>query len=948
MTTLFLLALAVDGSAWLDSQPLRFEQSPGRHRFVARGRGYAIGLGATSHELVLGERRVRISLAAARVAAPMAGEGALAVRTTYFRGVTQAAALRNYPRVRSTGVYPGIDMVFHGRGGLLEYDFVVAPGADPGQIAFDVDGATPILNAEGDLVVAEGVRWKRPEVYQEKDGARRVIESRYVVKGHHVRFALAEYDHRQELIIDPVLAFSSLIGKAANEGLRGIAADGAGNIYVAGTALSADLPVTAGMPFAGRQGNPVIPIGDAFVAKFSPAGALLYLTYLGGDWEDCALGLAVDRAGNAYITGFTTSPNFPTTTGALQTRNGGLGGSLLIRFGDAFITKLNPAGDQILYSTLLGGARDDAGTSIAIDAAGNAYIAGVTQSVNFPVTDGAPQRRLAGIGGQPSFPRYGMALLQTGDAFVAKLNPAGSALVWSTYLGGPQDDLATSIAVDAASNVYVAGSTLSTDFPTTGGAYQRQYRGFDGDNIFFQFGDGFITKFNAAGTALLYSTFLGGRGDDAILGLTVDAGGNAYVAGVTSTRDLPTTANAYQRTYQGPRTLDFDIDQLLGDGFVAKLNPAGSGLVFLTYLGAETDDGATAIALDPAGNIYVTGFTQSPGFPVTADASQARLGQPRGAGGGGDGFLVVLDPNATRLTFGTFIGGNRDDVALGVAVDAAGNAYVAGMATSPNLAGTPRVFQTALGGAADGFVARFSGFGAAANAPVLRSVLNGASNAAGVVSPGMIFVGYGDLLGPTTLLGAALDANGRLATNRSDVVMRFDGSPAPVVYVSAGQVSGVVPYNVAGKQTVQLTLEYQGRVSAPLTLRVADTVPALFSANSSGTGAAAALNQDGTFNSVTPAAPESVVVLFGTGEGRTDPAVADGTVVAAIVRPVVPVTATMGGRAAEVLYAGSAPGNVAGLFQVNVKLPPGVSGNVPVVVTVGGVASQAGLTVAVR
>jgi uncharacterized protein (TIGR03437 family) len=231
---------------------------------------------------------------------------------------------------------------------------------------------------------------------------------------------------------------------------------------------------------------------------------------------------------------------------------------------------------------------------------------------------------------------------------------------------------------------------------------------------------------------------------------------------------------------------------------------------------------------------------------------------------------------------------------------------------------------------------------------VLRSVVNAASNAAGVVAPGMIYVAYGELMGPSALATAILDANGRVATSRSDVVMRFDGTPAPIVYVSAGQVSGVVPYNVAGKQTVQMTLEYQGRVSAPVTLRVAETVPGLFSANSSGTGAAAALNQDGTFNSATPAAPESIVVLFGTGEGRTDPSVVDGTVVASIVRPVGAVTATVGGRPAEVIYAGSAPSNVAGLFQVNVRLPAGVSGNVPVVVTVGGVASQAGLTISVR
>jgi uncharacterized protein (TIGR03437 family) len=868
-------------------------------------------------------------------------------RTHYFRGASRRAA-RNFARVRTRAVYPGIDLIFHGRAAAIEYDFVVAPGADPQRIAWTVAGALPRVNAAGELELADGIGWKRPEAYQEWNGRRVAVAASFAVDGHRVRFTLGKYDRARELVIDPVLAFSTFAGKSEHEALRGIGVDGAGNVYVAGTTRSRDLPRTVGPAFAGQQGNPLFPIGDAFVAKFNAAGALVYLTYLGGEWEDCAVALAVDRAGNAYVTGFSTSPDFPTTEGAIQRRQGGMGGSLILRFGDAFVTKLNPAGDQILYSTLLGGARDDAGTAITIDAAGNAYVAGVTQSTNFPVSEAAPQRRWAGAGTVATFVELPTGLYQLGDAFVAKLNTTATAITWATYLGGPQDEMPAGIAVDGAFNVYVAGHTLSNDFPVTPGALQAQNRGFDAENDFFQFGDGFVTKYNAAGTQVLYSTFLGGAGDDVITGIVVDANGSAIVAGMTSSRNLPATANAFRRVYQGPGNRGGSA-QILGDGFVAKLNPAGTALTFLTYLGGESDDGVGGVALDPQGNIYLTGFTQSPGFPVTADAPQAKSGQPLAQGGGGDAFLAVLDPNATRLIFSTFLGGSSYDIGMGVAVDAAGNAYVAGLSASQDLRGTARTFQVAPAGKTDGLVARFSGFNApAANLPVLRSVVNGASNAQGTVSPGMIFVAYGELLGPTALLGAALDGNGRLAVNRGEVVMRFDGSPAPVVYVSAGQVSGVVPYNVAGKQTVQMTLEYQGRVSAPVTLRVAETVPGLFSANSSGTGAAAALNQDGTFNSVTPAAAESVVVLFGTGEGRTAPAVTDGTVVDGIVRPVLPVTVTIGGRAAEVLYAGAAPGQVAGLFQINVKLPAGLTGRVPVVVTVGGTASQSGLTLSVE
>ena len=943
---LYLTLAASPGAAWLDQQPLRFEASPGPFPYVARARGYSMALQPTRHDLLLPERRISARLVEPLSSATLAPENPLPLQATYFRGATRRTAL-NYSRIRTRGVYPGIDLLFHGRDGQLEYDFLVAPGADPSRIAFDLDGAVPRLTPNGDLDLGRGVHWKRPEIYQVTgDGARRSIPGSFRLDGHRVSFTLGSYDSSRELVIDPVLAFATFVGKAAADSLRGIAVDGAGNVYVAGTTLSPDLPRSVGPPFGGAFGTSLMPVGDAFVAKFTPTGTLAYLTYLGGDWEDCAMAIAVDRDGNAYLTGFTTSPNFPTTPGVRQTRTAGIAGNPMVRFGDAFVAKLNPAGDELLYSTLLGGSRDDAGTAIAIDAAGNAYIGGVTQSLNFPVSDTAPQRQLAGVGGQPNFFERTTPLFQTGDGFVAKLNPTASALVWSTYVGGTQDELVTSIAIDSATNVYVAGSTLSPSFPTTTGAYQTQYRGFDSLNDSFRFGDGFVTKINAAGSSFLYSTFLGGNGDDVIQGLALDSTGAAYVAGSTSTRNLPTTANAFQSTYQGPPDLGSSV-HMFGDGFVAKLNPAGSGLAFLTYLGGASDDAATGIALDPAGNIYVSGFTQSPNFRVTPDATQTTAGQPYAQGGGGDAFLAVLDPTAGRLTYSTYWGGAGADVALGIAVDTAGNAYLTGVSGSANLRGTPRVFQMAPGGSGDGFVSRFSGFNTAANLPALRSVVNAASNAAGVVSPGMIFVGYGERLGPSPLVGATVEG-GRLATNRSSVIIRFDGTPSPLVYVSAGQVSGVVPYNVAGKSTVQVTVEYQGQLSAPLSVRVADTAPGLFSANSSGSGAAAALNQDGAFNSVTPADPESVVVLFGTGEGRTDPSVTDGSVINAVVRPVAPVTVTIGGARAEVLYAGAAPGNVAGLFQINVKLPPGVRGSVPVVVNVGGNASQTGLNLSVR
>jgi uncharacterized protein (TIGR03437 family) len=384
--------------------------------------------------------------------------------------------------------------------------------------------------------------------------------------------------------------------------------------------------------------------------------------------------------------------------------------------------------------------------------------------------------------------------------------------------------------------------------------------------------------------------------------------------------------------------------------------------VFSTYLGGTGDDAAFRIALDAGGNIYIAGFTDSPDFPTTRDAVQARFG-----GGGmqnehqdfGDAFLVKLDPTGSNLLFGTFLGGSADDAAVGMALDRSGNAFLVGNTVSSNFPTTAAPLQKTYGGGnmnggraqGDAFLAEISGLGSSATGPVLTGLQNAASYANNVVSPGMIFVVYGSNIGPTTLAGAALTAAGFLSTNISNTQILFDGVAAPIVYVSAVQSSGIVPYEVAGKASVQVTVMSQSQVSAPLTVPVRAAVPGLFSANFSGSGQGAIYNQDNTPNTAAnPARRGDIVVLFGTGEGQTQPAGVTGQIATTVFpKPILVPTVSIGGQNAEVLYYGAVPLVVAGEFQINARVPTTVlPGNQPVVVSFGTNPTQVNLTVAVQ
>jgi beta-propeller repeat-containing protein/dockerin type I repeat protein len=695
----------------LDSVPLSFErnvgQSDARVQFLARGPGY--GLFLTGSEAVLNLRHtsadrtamgpqrrsdsavLRMDIVGANSASVVTGVDQLPGTVNYFLGNNPAQWQANVPtfgRVSYNSVYPGIDLVYYGNQRQLEYDFVVAPGADPSAIRLAFIGADQVnVDANGNLVLHSAggdVVQHAPVLYQQTAQGRQAVAGAFQVAGNQVTFRVGEYDTARPLVIDPVLSYSSYLGGVGYDAGTAIAVDSAGSVYVTGQTGTADFPTTPGA-FRTTLGDTN---NAAFVTKFNPAGtALIYSTYLGGGTfsQTVGYGIAVDAAGNAYVTGETLSANFPTTSGAFQSTN--IGGY------DAFVTKLNPQGNGLVYSIRLGGDFDDFGRGIAVDNAGRAVVTGV-------VTNHAPSG--------PHFPTANAFQPTYGggnnDAFVTKFTTDGSALVFSTYLGGgailnTTDDWGQAVATDGAGNTYVTGHTYSQDFPTTPGAFTRP--GNDGL-------DAFVTKFAPTG-AVVYSTRdLGGSGHEEAYGIAVDAAGNAYITGNTDSWDdpsttldtgFPTTPGAYRTTLVG---------QI--DAFVAKLNAVGSDLVYGTYLGGSGStsggvDRGWGIAVDADGSAYVTGDTDSANFPVVAAIQPTKNFDK-------DAFVTKLNPAGSALTYSTFLGGELTDMARGIALDAAGSAYITGSTGSFQFPTTAGAFRTANAGGlsdhTDAFVAKIA------------------------------------------------------------------------------------------------------------------------------------------------------------------------------------------------------------------------------------------------
>ena len=681
----------VDEAAWARvseayrALPLSFAPNLGqtdpRVKFLARAQGLTLFLTSTDAVLVTREAAVRMRLLGARPDSDARGLDELPGRTSSFIGRDPRrwrVGAPTYARVRYRDVYPGIDLVYYGAWmKRLEYDFVVAPGVDPRAIRLAFEGVDRLeLNADGDLVLHvgdAGLRFGKPRVYQDVGVARREISGRWVLDGAFTAgFQLAAYDVSRPLVIDPVVNLATYVGGGGTDQAFAIAVDASSNVYLTGNTTSTNFPTTVGAfdSTCGSDGTCDGGLSDAFVVKLnSTLSAPVYSTYLGGSGTDAGRDIVVDSSGNAYVTGFTNSSDFPTSLGAFQTTCGG--GAPCNN--DAFVVKLDGTGARD-YGTYLGGADSDVGLGITVDSSGNAYVTGGTFSADFPTTAGAAQTTLGG--GR--------------DAFVTKLNATGTApLTYSTYLGGSGDDVGNAIVVDSAGAAYVTGSTNSIDFPTLG-AFQTTIGSVDGAT------DAFVTKIKADGSAKVYSTYLGGSKSDEGLDITVDSSGDAYITGATSSGNFPKTGTF---TFSGTTT----------QAFLTELNPAGTSLVVSRPVPtgkldtADRDpagpDISVSIARDTAGNIYVAGSELRSGVPVNSDA-----------------FVVSLDPTVTS-TNTIFVGGTGDDFGLNLAVDAAaGTVLLTGDTASTDFPTTAGVFGptcgsdgTCDGGLSDAFVAQIGG-----------------------------------------------------------------------------------------------------------------------------------------------------------------------------------------------------------------------------------------------
>jgi hypothetical protein len=561
-------------------------------------------------------------------------------------------------------IYPGIDLRYDGAAGQLKGTYIVEPGADPALIRWQYAGAqtVDIDPSTGDLRirVAAGhpLVEQKPVAWQEVRGEVVPVDVRYsTTSNRSVRFALGAYDPAYPLIIDPTLTYATYLGGSSADYAYDLAVDPQGSIYVTGSTASTDFPL-AGPIQTKRNG-----FGDLFVSKLNADGSLAYSTYLGGNDSDVGFGIAVDGNGSAYVTGESWSSNFPVVN-PIPPNDPGIQN-------DVIVFKLNPAGSTLVYSTYLGGHNSQTGWDIAVNSSGEAFLTGHTFSSTFPVVNAfQPQMK----GGR--------------DAFVARLNAAGSALVYSSFLGSNGDlDYGTAIAIDGTGHAYVTGQTYLEGFPTVN-ALQPVSGGF---------GEAFVTKVSPDGSTLVYSTYLGGEVNERGRSIAVDSQGNAYVTGPTESTNFP-TVNAYQPVKRGYE-----------DVFLAKISPAGSALVFSTYLGGSLPDGNydVNVAVDSAGSAYLAGNTDSVDFP-TANAIQPVFG-----GNPSDVFVAKFNPQGSALLYSTFLGGTSSNAGLGeyaygLVLDGRGNAYVAGytFATDFPLAGAS--YQASNRGNFDAFIAVIS------------------------------------------------------------------------------------------------------------------------------------------------------------------------------------------------------------------------------------------------
>jgi hypothetical protein len=660
-----------DAARVLATAPLRFEPvNDGRPaHFIARGARFRFAFSGNKADFVAGGKSVSLRFQGAAPHARLEGVAKLRSTTNVFLGNDPAqwrTKVPNYSRLQVLDLYPGIDLVYYGNAGELEYDLTVKPGVDPAQIRLRLNGGHPRVDSVGNLVA--GLIQKRPVAYQLANGTRIPVESRYRKNADgSYGFALGPYDRQRELIIDPVLTFSAYLSGSYQDIATAIGHDAAGFLYIAGTTESPDLP-QVGNSFQTANGG----ANDIFLAKIDPNAApgtqIVYTTYLGGTGNESIGGMAVGPNGDVYLTGNTVSNNFPMANSA-QTILGGTN--------DAFVAWFDSS-QNLAYSTCLGGAMDDFGMAVTFDSQGKIYVTGGTTSDDFPIAGG-----------------YQTIRAGSDDVFVAMIDPSlsGTAtVVYSSYLGGAGWEVGRGIALAPDGTIWVVGGTYSGDFPVIGVGYQPGYNGG---------GDGFVAQFNPAlgANSLVYTSYLGGTDQDEARNVLVDPAGRVIVSGWTLSSDFPVTTNALQTKYGGNT-----------DVFVTILNPAiqssrSAQLIYSTYFGGTDADVAFDLKRDAAGNLYLSGLTLSYDLPSTPNAVQSKYD------GTIDAFALKFNPaqaGPSAISYFTYLGSDGLQAAYGIDFNAQGTIYLTGFTSGPifdALSGAPK---TSSPGKRDAFIVGLS------------------------------------------------------------------------------------------------------------------------------------------------------------------------------------------------------------------------------------------------
>jgi hypothetical protein len=729
--------------------PLAFEANQGQTdpqvKYMARGDGYTVFLTPNDTVFALhssspasqsaahssnGVDRLHARLAQKQTTASISmkleggnpqpsisAQNELPGHSNYFIGRDPSqwrTGVKQFGRVSYQEVYPGVDMAFHGQQRELEFDFIVAPGASPAPIAFDVAGAGKIsADADGNLVLASkvgNVLLHKPVAYQEKNNTRQPVDARFVVQANNkIGFTVGNYDRSRELVIDPSVTYATFLGGTAYDEAYAIAIDSSGSAYVTGETASTNFPTPGGL-YKALQGGGY----DAFVSKISPDGTTLdYSTYVGGTGGDSGNAIAVDGSGNAYVAGATNSVSgsFPITAGVVQASpQGGF---------DGFVLELNSTGSALTFCTYLGGTGDDFAHGIAVDTSG-VYVVGATASNNFPGI--AATGFQTTISGGPG----------SSNGFVAKLNTSGTASSYFSYLGGGNGDFASAVAV-ASNQAYVTGGTLnaSGNFPLKNALQPLCGGAVNGcsSNAY----DAFVTVVDSTGSVLVYSTFLGGTASDEGFAIAVDGSGDAYVAGSTQSSTNFPLVSALQKNFGSASQ----------QAFVSEINPGGTALVYSTYLGGSFTQAATGIAVDGSKNAYVTGATTSTDFP-SVNPTQPKIG------GGTDAFVSEIAAGGASLLFSTYLGGAQNENMAAVtgnpigaiAVDSAGaNIYVAGNTASSAFPVSANPAQKTYGGSVDAFVAKYATGGTStAGFTITNGALSNPSGSPGVLANATITV----------------------------------------------------------------------------------------------------------------------------------------------------------------------------------------------------------------